>query len=125
MPIVNREKPTAGVSFIAPLDRYAEIHASLPALKKDLSRKWPVARLQLRIRNPVYFPNQAEIHLVVEFVKDFAAVSGVTIQMWKFLKKRLPWLKKPKAKTKTKAKAHTSPRPNKRRQSVRGKRGPG
>jgi hypothetical protein len=109
------ERSRAEINFIGPLDRYAEIHASLPALKKELSRKWQVASVKLRIRNPVYVPSEAEIHLIVEFVKDVAAVAGVTIQTWKFLKKRLPWLKKPKRKTKERVKAHTSPRPKQRR----------
>jgi hypothetical protein len=52
MPTIRHEKPTAAISFIAPLDRYAEIHALLPKLKKELASNWRVTRLSIRIRNP-------------------------------------------------------------------------
>jgi hypothetical protein len=117
--IVSAEKLTA-VGFVAPVERYAEIRASLPELEKELASKWGVIRLDLRIRNPVYVPSQAEIHLVIESVKDIAAAVGLTIQVWKFLQRRFPWIRKPKGETKKRVKAHTSPRPKQRRRSVSG-----
>jgi len=74
-------------------------------MQKELSPKWSFTRFELRIRNPVYVPSQAEIHLVLEFAKDIVATVVLTIQALKLLKKRLPWIKKPKARARTRKKA--------------------
>jgi hypothetical protein len=99
------------VSFVASVERYAEIRASLPELKKELPSKWRATRLDLRIDNPTYVPTQAEMHVIVEtaknvaeIAKDFATVGGLAYATWRFLKKRFPWIKKPKPKTAKKAK---------------------
>lgn len=107
MPKLNLRQPERQrviVSFVAPIERLPEIQATFPDLKKNLGTMRPVAQMGLRIRNPVYVPSQAEIHLVIEFAKNVVSVAGVAIQTWKFLKKRFRWLKKPKARARTRKK---------------------